>query len=173
MRSPTRTTVSEAAEDWLRAAKAGIVRTRSGERYKPSAIRAYEQVLRASVLPELGHLRLSSVTRNSIQDLADRLVGEGRSPSTVRNTVLPLRAIYRRAIARSEVLQNPTLGLALPNQRSRQERIARPAEAEALLGALPERDRAVWATALYAGLRRGELQARGVPILSQAARSYS
>jgi integrase len=101
----------------------------------------------------------SSVTRNSIQDLADRLVGEGRSPSTVRNTILPLRAIYRRAISRSELLQNPTLGLALPTQRSRQERIARPAEAEALIGALSERDRALWSTALYAGLRRGELQA--------------
>jgi integrase len=28
-----------------------------------------------------------------------------------------------------------------------------------LIGALPERDRALWASALYAGLRRGELQA--------------
>jgi hypothetical protein len=64
MRAPTRTTLSEAAEDWLSAAKAGIVRTRSGETYKPSAIRAYEQVLRARVLPTVGHLRLSSLTRN-------------------------------------------------------------------------------------------------------------
>jgi integrase len=36
-------------------------------------------------------------------------------------------------------------------------RIASPAEAELLLGALSRRDRALWATALYAGLRRGEL----------------
>src|SRR5207244_283158 len=71
----------------------------------------------------------------------------------------PLRAIYRRAISRSEVLTNPTLGLALPAARERRGRIARPAEARALLEALPKRDRALWATALYAGLRRGELQA--------------
>src|SRR5207244_11955509 len=32
-------------------------------------------------------------------------------------------------------------------------------EASALLEALAERDRALWASALYAGLRRGELQA--------------
>jgi integrase len=158
MRAPTRTTVNEAAEAWLTAAKAGIIRTRSGEPYKPSALRAYEQVLRATVLPKLGHLRLSSVTRNVLQDLIERMVADGLSPSTVRNTILPLRAIYRRALQRSEVLVNPTLGLPLPASRQRRERIARPAEANALIEALPEGDRALWATALYAGLRRGELR---------------
>lgn len=159
LRAPTRTTVEEAAEAWLIAAKAGVVRTRSGDPYKPSALRAYEQVLRATALPHLGQLRLSAVTRNVLQDLIDELVGAGRSPSTVRNTILPLRAIYRRALARSEVLVNPTLGLALPTTRERRERVARPAEAKALIEALPERDRALWAMALYAGLRRGELRA--------------
>ncbi len=43
--------------------------------------------------------------------------------------------------------------------RGRRERIARPEEAAELVAALPEADRALWATALYAGLRRGELQA--------------
>jgi hypothetical protein len=47
------------------------------------------------------------------------------------------------------VLVNPTLGLALPAQRERRERIARPAEAKALVEALPKRDRALWASALY------------------------
>jgi integrase len=73
--------------------------------------------------------------------------------------VLPLRAIYRRAVSRSEVMVNPTLGLSVPASRERRGRIARPAEAKALIEALPTRDRALWATALYAGLRRGELQA--------------
>jgi integrase len=41
----------------------------------------------------------------------------------------------------------------------RRDRIASPAEAARLIGALPESDRALWATAIYAGLRRGELMA--------------
>ncbi len=61
MRAPTRTTLAQVAEQWLSAAKAGVVRTRSGEPYKPSALRAYEQVLRRTLLPELGQLRLSSL----------------------------------------------------------------------------------------------------------------
>jgi integrase len=112
------------------------------------------------VVPELGHLRLSAVTRASVQDLVDRLVATGAKPSTVRNAILPLRAIYRRAIARSEVLVNPTLGLALPAGHERRDRIARSAEARALLEALSPEDQVVWATALYAGLRRGEIRGR-------------
>src|SRR4051794_34131376 len=157
-RAPTRTTLSEAAEGWLAAAGAGVVRTRSGDPYKPSALRGYEQALRTRLLPELGQLRLSAVTRSAVQELVDRLVARGLQPSTVRNAVLPLRAIYRRALANSELFVNPTLGLALPAVRARRERVARPAEAHALLGALPRGERALWATALYGGLRRGELQ---------------
>jgi integrase len=110
-------------------------------------------------VPELGQLRLTAVSRNSLQDLLDRMVAAGFGPSTVRNTVLPVRAIYRRALARSEVALNPTLGLTLPACRARRERIARAAEAHALIAALPVQDRALWATALFAGLRRGELRA--------------
>ena len=42
---------------------------------------------------------------------------------------------------------------------ARPTRIASPAEAAALNAALPDGDRPLWATAFYAGLRRGELQA--------------
>jgi integrase len=121
-------------------------------------LRGYEQALRNRVFPEFGHLRVSALTRACVQDLVDRMVAEGLSASTVRNALLPLRAIYRRAVSRSEVLVNPTLGLALPAYRGRRERVARPAEAARLLEALPAGDRAVWATAVYAGLRRGELR---------------
>jgi len=141
------------------AAEAGVVRTRSGDPYKPSALRAYEQALRQKLLPSLGHLKLSALTRNSAQDLVDRLVAQGHSASTVRNAVLPLRAIYRRAIARSEAHLNPTEGLSLPAVRGRRDRVARPSEARALLDVLAPEDCAAWATALYAGLRRGELAA--------------
>lgn len=58
-----------------------------------------------------------------------------------------------------ELTGNPTLKLALPALRQRRERVARPAEADALLAALPADQHALWATALYTGLRRGELQA--------------
>jgi integrase len=159
LRAPSRATLREAAETWLAGAKDGTVRTRSGTRYKPSAIRGYEAALRGRVLVDLGGVRLSELQRVDLQDLADRLVASGLDPSTVRNALMPLRAIYRRAVSRGDVAVNPTTGLELPAVTGRRERIAAPDEAARLLEALPDRDRALWATALYAGLRRGELQA--------------
>jgi integrase len=158
MRAPTKTTLREVSEVWLAAAE-GVVRTRGGDPYKPSALRGYRQSLRVHVLPSLGSERLSSVTRVAVQDLVDRLVAVGFAPSTVRNAILPLRAIFRRAVSRSEVLVNPTTALWLPAVRTRRERIARPAEAAGLIAAVPRKDRAIWACALYAGLRHGELKA--------------
>ncbi len=114
MRAPIRTTLAEAAADWLRAAKAGVVRTRSGEPYKPSALRSYEQALRTKLLPALGHKRLSELERNDVQDLVDRLVAAGLAPSTVANAILPLRAVYRRSLERSEVAVNPTRACGSP-----------------------------------------------------------
>ncbi len=90
VRAPTRTTLEAAADDWLVAAKAGIARTRSGDLYKPSALRSYEEALRTKALPELGNLRVSAVDRVAVQDFVDRLVARGLAPSTVRNSVLPL-----------------------------------------------------------------------------------
>ena len=72
---------------------------------------------------------------------------------------MPLRVICRRAVGRGDLLVNPTSGLELATPRGRRERIASPDEASSLLVALPAAERAIWATALYAGLRRGELLA--------------
>jgi integrase len=151
--------LKDAAEEWLEAAEAGLVRTRSGEGYKPSAVRAYRQALNHRALPHLGSKRLTSITRVMLQDFADHLSADGLSPSSVRNTVLPLRAIFRHAHHRGLVALNPTLKLALPAVRGHRDRIAAPAELPTLLDALKPADRAIYATALYAGLRAGELQA--------------
>jgi integrase len=159
MRAGSSGTLREAAEAWLEGVKGGAVRNRSGHPYKPSAIRGYEASLVRRVLPALGGQRLTEIRRVDLQDFADRLCAEGLDPSTVRNTLMPLRAIFRRAVARGEVALNPTSGLELPAMEGARDRIASPAEAAELLAALPERDRALWATAMYAGLRRGELLA--------------
>lgn len=129
-----------------------------GERYKPSALRSYERSL-GQLLPVLGHHRLSAITRTHLQDYVESRIEAGKAPSTVRNAILPLRAIYRRANHRDEVTTNPTINLQLPANRSHRDRVARPDEAAALIAAVPPGDRALWATAFYAGLRRGELLA--------------
>lgn len=106
-------------------------------------IRSYRQSLRDHVLPELGASRLSEIQRTDLQDFADRLSARGLDPSTVRNAIAPVRCIYRRACARGEIAINPTSGLELRAPEGRRDRIASPAEAAALIAALPECDRAL------------------------------
>jgi integrase len=55
---------------------------------------------------------------------------------------------------------NPTSGLSVPAVNRRQTKFATVEQLDAMLSGLPvAKDRAIWATALYAGLRRGELMA--------------
>jgi integrase len=159
MTVPSRMTFQEAADRWLAGVRAGSIRNRSGDEYKPSAVRGYEQALRTRVIPAIGGLRLTDVRRSDLQDLIDRMTAEGLDPSTVRNTLMPVRVVFRRAVNRNLVAVNPTAGLELPAVRGRRDRIASPHEATVLLAALSVDDRALWATALYGGLRRGELRA--------------
>jgi integrase len=159
MRAPLPITIAEASDAWLAGAREGVIRNRSGDTYKPSAIRAYEATMRLRILPELSRAKLSEITRTDLQDLVDRLVASGLNPSTVGVAMLPLRAIYKRAVARGEIAVNPTSGLQMPAVRGGRDRIAPPEECARLLDALPESDRPLWATAMYAGLRRGELMA--------------
>jgi integrase len=161
MRAGSPTTLHEAAEAWLTGVRDGTIRNRGGHTYKPSVARGYQSALTLRILPELGGARLSDIHRLDVQDFADRLCAEGLDPSTVRDLLMPLRVIFRRPLARGDVGVNPTTRLELPAVETRRDRIASPTEAAALLAALPERDRAVWATAMYAGLRLGELLALG------------
>lgn len=157
LRAAPQVTLSRAAAAWLSGARDGAVRNRSGDVYKPSVVRGYEQALRDRVLPDLGALRLGDVHRRDVQTLVGRMQAAGLGPSTIRNALMPLRAIYRDRADDCPV--NPTAGVRLPAVRGRRERIADPAEAAALLAALDGADGALFATAMYAGLRLGELRA--------------
>lgn len=159
IRAPRPTTIRAASEDLLAGMRSAVIRTRSGDVYKPSVIRSYEAGLRLYVLPELGAAKLQDVQRRDIQRLTDDLLAAGKDPSTIRNALMPLRVIYRRALEDGEVAVNPCAGLRLPAVRGRRDRIVSPTQAAELLAALPPPERPLWALALYAGLRRGELMA--------------
>jgi integrase len=159
LRAPTKRTLSEAAGAWLAGVEAGSIRNRSGNPYKPATLRGYRQALEDHVLPVLGSRRLNSVTTADLQALVDRWGGEDQSPATIRNSIKPLQAIYRRARAREGLAVNPTRDLELPAPNAKEVEIVTPDIATRLLDVLPVQDRALWATALYAGLRYGELRA--------------
>ena len=157
LRAPTSKTLRQEVDEWLSGARDGRILNRRKQRYKPSVLRLYDMALRKRVLDELGDRRLADIDHGDLLELKEELLGAGCSASTIRNAFVPLQAIYRRDVRNGTVPMNPALDLELPTPESRK-RAATPAQALELLETLGDL-RPLWATAFYAGLRRGELQA--------------
>ena len=123
-----------------------------------ATIRGYRHDLNHRVLPDLRRDPASDVRRGDFQALVDRLHGPGlvRLEDPERAPRLRGSSPGRDRARRSE--RQPDLRAPAP-ERSQAARPGRVGdEAAALLAALPDADRALWATAFYAGLRRGELR---------------
>lgn len=152
-------TLREIHDEWQRLAAAGVIRRQGGDEFKPSTRRAYDQHMRVRVLPDHGDEPLADLRRADWQALVDDLLADGVAPSTIGGTIAAVAAIYRHEVSRGRLALNPTSGLELPTPNGQRERFASPGEAAQLLAAVPADDRPIWATAMYAGLRCGELQA--------------
>ena len=158
LRAPSSRTLRQEVDEWLAGARSGEIRNRREEPYKPAVIRNYELALRRRVLDELGDRKLADIDFADLLELKEQLQGSGLSGSSVRNTFVPLQAIFRRARRAGRISVNPTLDLGLPSA-GRRDRAATPGEAAEFLQLLTGLPQALWATAFYAGLRRGELRA--------------
>jgi integrase len=152
-------TLDEVAEAWLAGAETGTIRARGGYMFKPATVRAYERGLRLRVLPELGLRRLGDIRRTDVQALVDDLVADESAAATIHTTIAALQTVCRHELRRGRLTVNPADNLELPAVRNGRECVIGVPAAAALLSALPEADRALWATAMYGGLRRGELRA--------------
>jgi integrase len=163
LQAPSHHTLDETASLWIKMAREGQIRNRSGRLYKPSALRTIEADLRLRLVPSLGTKIMVAVTRADLQHLVSRWLSEGLSPSKIRSIVNAARVLWRDLDLLTGIddplLVDPTHGLRLPASTGRRERIATPDEARRLIAALQPGDRALWGTAIYAGLRHGELRA--------------
>jgi len=150
-------TLRAAWDAFYAGAQAGTITHRTGP-YKPATLRGYERGYRRFDA-ELGAHRLDAIRRADLQAFIDAWEAAGVPASTIHNRLDPIRALYRRAIQRDKVAVNPTTNLVVPRVDNMRERFATREEAAALIAAVGEAERALWATAFYGGLRRGELRA--------------
>lgn len=153
-------TVRDAGERLLAGMQDGSIAKRGGAPYAGSVITSYESSLRAHVYPLIGGRRMDDIRRRDIQAVVDHLKSQGLTPSTINNTITPLRVIFRHAVRRGEISENPTTDLELPSNHGKRDRVANREEARRLIAVLPyPSDRAYWGIAFYGGLRLGEILA--------------
>lgn len=159
-------------EDACRALGAGVlagtVRTRTGTPFKPSVSRKYESMLRLHVVPRLGDVPLSGLSKRDVQAMLDVLAAE-ESAETARKALTALRVALRVAERDGYIESIPCAGVRVPADArdTRPVRILSPSECAAIVEAAEEMDARLarslggplFALAFGTGLRSGELLA--------------
>jgi integrase len=147
----TGVTFADAVAEWLRFVE-------HDRRRKPSTLEGYRAMVRAHLLPEFGHVPLESITPRMIEQWLERI---DRSASTRRLALVLLHGIFKRAMKVWELPTNPAAAVEKPTlSRSGDLEVFSPEEVWALVRvAAAEQDAAIFLTAAFTGLRRGELLA--------------
>lgn len=126
----------------------------------PSTVEVYAGRLRRHVLPQLANRRLDEIEVDDIVTLISDLRRRGYSGTTVAATLTPLSRLFNHAVRRGLIEGNPVSRLDRSERPrvSRQERpVLSPDEIGRLLDAATPRFRTLLATAIFTGLRQGEL----------------
>lgn len=147
--------------EWRQGVAYGTVTARGQRAYKQSTLRESDGIWRMWLEPALGHVKVRELRTLHIQTTVNTLVRAGtHQPATIGNRLNVLRVLLNYAIATERYDgANPCTGVRLPSIRETEKEIVAPEVAVQLVRAIPDlRDRALLATAFFAGLRRGELQ---------------
>jgi integrase len=147
----TRTRLVDLVEEWL-AAQGHL---------RPSTQEGYSRALNTQILPRFGRVRVSQINEDDIIRLTREMEAAGYAAWTIRGTLAPLRRLLKHACRRGIITSNPFDRLER-GERPRTStagtlRVLDRDEIEALLGAASPRYRVALATAIFTGLRRGEL----------------
>jgi integrase len=151
----TGATFADAADEYLNWLE------RDRER-KPSTMRDYRSIVRVHLLPSFGDLAIEDVTVEAVERFASSLACRTETTNRTRQKILTvLHGVMKRAQRVWKLPRNPVSGIEKPTQRVRSEiDVFSPEEIHALVrAAASEQDAAIYLTAAFTGLRRGELVA--------------
>jgi integrase len=150
----TGATFTDAAAEYMRWLQHDRMR-------KPSTLRDYQSILRAHLLPAFGQQRLEDITTDRVEAWSARLAS-GRMGNRTRLKILTvLHGVMQRAKRVWKLPSNPVSDVEKPVQRRTTEiQVFSTEEIMALIrAASSEEDGAIYLTAAFTGLRRGELVA--------------
>src|SRR4051794_18519974 len=152
----TGATFADAAAEWLRYVE-------HDRDCKPSTLRDYRNVVAARLLPVFGEMRVEDLTADMVETWRASLGADRKKPlsNRTRNKALTiLGAVMERARKVYGLPSNPVRDVEKLRERYDATRFAfySPEEVHALVrAAASEQDGAIFLTAAFTGLRRGEL----------------
>lgn len=149
--APTRETFETVAERWLE---------RQESRLRPRTIEWYRTAVRVHLLPRFGDRRLAEITEDRVAALITEMTRAGYAGWTIKGVLTPLSRILGHAARQGWIASNPVTRLEKderPKVGRREMRVLEKNEIEELLASSNARYRPLIATAIFTGLRQGEL----------------
>jgi len=154
---PSRMTVRELVGRWLSDVKTLTV--------EASTLKNYQDLLRAHILPDMGHLRIQKVTAADLQAYYREKLQHGRrdgtgglSSRTVRYLHNLLLAVFAQAVRWDMLQRNPAEFVEPPKLQEKEKHVWTEEEAAQFVETVSgHRLAAFWALAIVTGLREGEL----------------
>ncbi len=149
-------TFAEAAAEYLRFAE-------QDRGCKPSTVRGYRNAIKVHLLPVFGEMKLEDITVQEIErwraGMSSVRVQRELSNKTKNNLLVLMHAIFRHAVKLYGLPANPVASVDRFRVRSSGDiQVFSPEEVWALVrAARSEADAAIFLTAAFTGLRRGEL----------------
>ena len=157
-------TVAEAAAIWLKACELGRGDNPPAEH---STLRAYRSSLKHHIIPAIGKVKLSQLTRANVASFRDHLLTKLSRPMA-KKVLTSFKGILSEAEARGNVVGNVAASVRIGTKGRHKEPVAIPSKADvkAIMAKLDElvadkkwrRWRALFATAIYSGFRASELR---------------
>jgi integrase len=142
-------TFADGAREWLRFA--------AEERgCKPSTVRAYRSTVEGQLIPAFGDWRLEDITARDLERWRATLT---TCPRTKNKLLTELHGIFKRAQKVYGLPRNPAAEVEKLRERPKVDlKVLEPEEVHALCrAAASAEDAAIYLTAAFTGLRRGEL----------------
>lgn len=146
---PPKTTFKEYGEKWLQDYAMGAV--------KESTFRAYHSIIQNNVNPALGHYPISKITPSMIQNYFADILRIKRSAKTANNHLTLLKTMFKHARRWGYIRVNPAEDIDKAREEHQEMDYLQPDEIRLLLDNSDEPWRTIFMTAIFTGMRRGEL----------------
>ncbi len=147
---PSKLTLAEVGEAWLT----------SKTKLRSATVAWYTHARDAYIVPELGRRKVATITVDDVAQLVASMESKGYASWTIRGTLTVLGGILGYAVRRGHAPTNAVRQLERderPANSERESRILDANEIPMFLTATPPLYRPMIATAIFTGLRQGEL----------------
>ena len=139
-------TLREYLKDWLPTAD-----------ILPITRKGYASILSRHVIPEIGDLKVTSISARTISELLDQLKAEGVGQATIGQVKASLGSAFKRLVQTGEISVNPTHGLRIKQRHADLNSVLEPDQFKEIIKHLPNKETKLFARFLVAsGCRFGE-----------------